>query len=299
MRMLNAKLIGLMERIILLMLMMVAITACSVMPESIQHQNTQQISLQAVQQNTSNFKGQTVRWGGVITQVINKENETWIELLALSLSDVGRPSSSRKSNQGRFIAKIEQFLDPEVYQEGESLTVVGVLDDKIDGKIGDYNYSFPVVVALGHHLWSKIIYRQYPPIAPGYWYYGFHPYWHFGYSYYGFGVRHFHGYYPYYPFFGHLARDARPFPLNRRPGYYNPGNYLNWPVDTSRFSQSWNQIRANHFRTSNRRQTSNFKPSNPYRTHAVTTRTIKPGRTNSARRSNISNAPKPRPTDKN
>jgi len=159
-----------------LLLASLMISACTNMPTSIQSDSTFQLSLQTVQQKSADFKGKTVRWGGVITQVINNADDTWVEVLSLDLNSHARPSGSRKNSQGRFIAKITQFIDPEIYQEGHSITVVGILADKIDGKIGEFNYSFPVVIVQGHHLWSKRTFRHYPYIQPGYWYYGFHPY---------------------------------------------------------------------------------------------------------------------------
>lgn len=212
----------------------VFIAACSIMPESIDRENIPQISVQAVQQNTANFKGQSVRWGGIITQVINNADDTWIEVLSTDLSSSGRPSSNRNNNQGRFIAKINQFLDPEVYLEGNKLTVIGVLADKIDGKIGEFNYSFPVIETQGHYLWANQVYRQYPYITPGYWYYGFNPYWNFGYGYYGYGVRFNHGYYPYYPMFGHLDRRYEPLQHYTREGIYRPTRGDAKPMDINR-----------------------------------------------------------------
>ena len=191
------------------------LSACATVPESIQYTGGSNLTVQAVQQNSVGNKGQTVRWGGIITQVINNEKDTWVELLALDLRDSGRPISNRENNQGRFIAKIGEFLDPAVYQVGHSFTVVGNLADKLDGTIGKFKYSFPVVDVKGHYLWPRNIYRHVPYIMPGYWYYGAHPMWNFGYSYYGFGVRRHFGYYPYFPLYGHLQQRVAPITIQR------------------------------------------------------------------------------------
>ena len=229
-----------------LILLPIFIAACSIMPESIERENLPQISVQAVQQNTDNYQGQTVRWGGIITQFINNADDTWIEVLSTELGSSGRPSSNRSNNQGRFIAKIDKFLDPEVYLEGNKLTIIGILAEKIDGKIGDFNYSFPVVVTQGHHLWPNRTYRQYPYITPGYWYYGFNPYWNFGYGYYGYGVIFNRGYYPYYPIFGHLQRHTQPLPANSMSGVFRPSRNIIWPTEINRYSMSRKVIANNN-----------------------------------------------------
>ena len=213
-----------------LLMLSVLVSACAHIPDSINSQSITEISVQAVQQNTGSYKGQTVRWGGVITQVINNADDTWIEVLALPLSSRGKPTTNRQKSQGRFIAKVSEFIDPEVYQEGYPFTVIGILTDKIDGKIGEFKYSFPVVEVQGYHLWSKNSYYHYPYITPGYWYYGYHPYWRFGYNYYGYGVRLHHGYYPYYPFYGHLSRNIQPLGSSYRTSVFAPSRDIRWPT---------------------------------------------------------------------
>jgi len=206
------------------------LSACASVPDTIQSGNVAELNPVMVRGHIDNYKGQTVRWGGVITQVINNEEGTWVEVLATELSQIGKPSTNRNNNFGGFIAKTDEFFDPEVYQEGYSFTVLGILTDSIDGKIGEYKYNFPVVTVQGSYLWRVRSYRTYPPIIPGYWYYGHHPYWHFGYGYYGYGVRFNRHYYPYYPIFGHLERDIAPIPQGRRAGTFKPDNKRFWPL---------------------------------------------------------------------
>lgn len=215
------------------------LSACAIVPDTIQSESVAEVNPSMARGHIDNYKGQTVRWGGVITQVINNADGTWIEVLAMNLSASGRPSGDRGQNFGRFIAKTDEFLDPEVYQDGYSFTVLGVLTEAIDGKVGEYDYNFPVVTVQGSYLWPVKSYRHhyYPPIIPGYWYYGHHPYWRFGYGYYGFGVRYHHHYYPYYPVYGHLARDLDPLPRNRRSGTVHSDDKRFWPIKTSEYLQ--------------------------------------------------------------
>ncbi len=225
-----AKLIG---RALILLSPVLFISACANIPDQIQSESVATLNTQSVRGQIEQYKGQTVRWGGVITQVINNADNTWIELLALNLNSSGRPSSNRENNYGRFIAKLDQFMDPEVYQEGNSFTVIGILTDEIGGKIGEHNYKFPVVSVQGSHLWPKRSIRYYPPIIPGYWYYGYHPYWRFGLSYYGFGVRKLHNYYPYYPLYGHLDRTLKSLPRHYRSDKFTPQKHTFWKRKSS------------------------------------------------------------------
>jgi len=230
------------SRLLALLSLPLILSACAIVPDTIQSENVTNVNPVMVRGHIANYKGQTVRWGGVITQVINNTDGTWIEVLAMDLSSSGRPSGEREQNFGRFIAKTDEFLDPEVYQEGYSFTVLGILTEAIDGKVGEYNYNFPVVTIQGSYLWPVRSYRYnyYPPIIPGYWYYGHHPYWRFGYGYYGFGVRFHHHYYPYYPIYGHLDRNLDPLPQNRRSGTVHSDDKRFWPMKANEYNRHRN-----------------------------------------------------------
>jgi len=225
----NNKGILFINRVITLLFVPLFLSACAIVPDQIRSDNVTEINAQDVRGKMEQYKGKTVRWGGVITQIINNADNTWIELLALNLNDSGRPSSNRENNYGRFIAKIDRFMDPEVYQEGYSFTVIGIVTEEIEGKIGEHDYKFPVVSVQGSYMWQKRTHRYYPPIIPGYWYYGYHPYWRFGYSYYGYGVRFMDNYYPYYPIYGHLERNHKPLSRKSRPGHFQPDQKKFWP----------------------------------------------------------------------
>lgn len=123
------------------------------------------------------FKGVEVRWGGEITYVENKAEDTWIEVVSRPLSKSGRPNEDGPSG-GRFVARFKGFADPVVYQVGQQLTVLGTIEGKSRRAIGDFEYAFPVVSVTGSHLWppEPEVDRDYPP----WWYYDpwpFYPPW--------------------------------------------------------------------------------------------------------------------------
>ena len=155
-----------------------------------------------VKQNVAAFQNQQVRWGGKIISVENKENSTWIEVLASSLNSYGKPRS-RTDYEGRFIARVDGFLDPEQYNKDRKLTIFGTIETEFVKRIDDYLYSYPLVDAKAYYLWPEYRYRsaQYRyPYYHGYYYpYYRYPFgFQYRYSYFGFYNRFHHFGYRYY-----------------------------------------------------------------------------------------------------
>jgi len=107
----------------------------------------------AVKDKPDAYKHQQVTWGGVILTTEAKENATEITILSKRLETSTRPIESDQS-LGRFIARIPGFLDPAVYTEGRELSVNGVITGTEIRKVGDYDYTHPVVNVTSHHLWA-------------------------------------------------------------------------------------------------------------------------------------------------
>jgi len=157
-----------------------------------------------VKQNVEAFQNQQVRWGGKIISVENKEDSTWIEILANPLNSYGQPGSNT-DYEGRFIARVDGFLDPEHYRKDRKLTIFGTIETEFVKRIDDHPYSYPLVSAKVYYLWPEYrfvryqyydpYYRYYDPYYPGYYYPGYYyPYFrdHFGFRHRHFGL---HRYY--------------------------------------------------------------------------------------------------------
>ncbi len=115
--------------------------------------------------------------------VENKEDSTWIEILASPLNRYGRPGSYT-DYEGRFIARVDGFLDPEHYSKDRNLTIFGTIDTEFVKRIDDHPYSYPLVSAKEHYLWPEYrTVRYHYPYYHGYYY----PYYR-----YHFGFRHHH-----------------------------------------------------------------------------------------------------------
>lgn len=112
-------------------------------------------TLTAVRAGSAGVDRRTVRWGGTVAGVRNRESETELELVERPLSAQGRPNP-HSASQGRFLVRVPGFLDPAVYSEGRAVTVRGVLVGEERRRIGDYQYHYPVIVAKHHYLWDPL-----------------------------------------------------------------------------------------------------------------------------------------------
>lgn len=222
------------------------LTACASVPMAIQGEYFEsQLIPSTVSAEPEAHIGKPVRWGGIIVEVVNNEQETWVEILALPLSDNAKPYGDRTGSLGRFIAKTTDFLDPEVYQKGLKLTVTGSVTETIKGKVGQRDYVYATVEARSHYLWPRVnsYRRQY--ITPGYWFYGFHPYWRFGYPYFGYGVWSYNDHYrPYFPVYGYLSRATTRPHHQYRSGDFAYAAMLEW----DRRQQEWALRNTNYQR---------------------------------------------------
>lgn len=141
-----------------LLLLVLGFTGCATVPEPLRNAPEQSPSIDAVRADPQAHRGERVRWGGTIAGVENRAERTLIEVVGRPLNPGGRPDKDG-TTPGRFLARVEGFLDPAVYKEGRLLTVVGRLDDATVRPVGDYPYRYPVVATDGYYLW--------PPVAPG------------------------------------------------------------------------------------------------------------------------------------
>lgn len=138
------------------------ITGCaSNVPELIRAAPAGDLRVEEVQQQQSaDFAGSQVRWGGSIISVRNEADQTLIEILSRELSKDGKPNEESKS-RGRFIARIAGFLEPEEYPKDRLLTVTGEVRKVVEQPVGSYPYPYPVVDVKAYHLWPET--KEYPP----------------------------------------------------------------------------------------------------------------------------------------
>lgn len=95
-----------------------------------------------------------VRWGGTIVQVQNKADITVIEIVSRPLMASGRPKHN-DATDGRFIAEIKGFIDPEIVLPGRDISAIGKISRVEKGLVGEAVYDYPVMDVFEHRFWSK------------------------------------------------------------------------------------------------------------------------------------------------
>lgn len=155
------------------------LTACSShIPPEISQPIEGQPSIEMARLKATDYVEKPVRWGGTILHTENKQNTSWITVVAFPLNDYGRPSQSGES-LGRFIAIVDEFLEPLVYNTDREVTVSGTLLRTESRKVGDFTYNYPVVKVDHYFLWPPVetYERDYPPFwwyDPWYYPYPYH-----------------------------------------------------------------------------------------------------------------------------
>ena len=160
------------------------------------------VTINTVKSNIYQYKGTDIRWGGLIAAVNNNQSDTWIEVVGRDLGSYGQPVDlDNPAAQGRFIARIDGFLDPAIYKVNRGITVYGQVEDSVSRTIDKHPYTYPLVKAKSYYLWSNDqLYPQayYYPYDPYGFYYPYGPYRYFypyryGYYPYYFGIHHYYG----------------------------------------------------------------------------------------------------------
>jgi outer membrane lipoprotein len=107
--------------------------------------------------------GRNVLWGGVILSTVNLEDSTQIEVLAYPLDTDARPRTDH-APQGRFILERAGQLDPADYAAGRLITVAGTVTGIVAGRVGEADYTYPVIHARQLTQWPVV--RMSPGVRP-------------------------------------------------------------------------------------------------------------------------------------
>jgi outer membrane lipoprotein len=161
---------------VLLAALATTLGACATVPAPLQGQFAPVTPREAVSGNQVQVAN--VRWGGEIINVDPRAGETCFEILAHDLDSVARPIT-RDASAGRFLACRSGFYDPEEFDRGRDITIVGHLDGSEKGKIGEFDYTYPRVAADAVYLWPERPTYAYPPYPYDPWgpWWGGGPYW--------------------------------------------------------------------------------------------------------------------------
>jgi outer membrane lipoprotein len=171
-------------------------SACVGRPAAVKNVPVSKLSYTQASSDPNSYKGTPVRWGGVIIDVENEENETLVQVLSYPLDYTGRPQSTKQS-EGRFVVKSAEFLDPAVYKKDREITVAGELEGDIERQIGKKTVRLPLLSSTAIYMWPTYLANPYPygygyggyggyggwggpwgsPYYGGYWGGFYRPYW--------------------------------------------------------------------------------------------------------------------------
>jgi outer membrane lipoprotein len=188
-----------------LLIVCLALTACSNVPPMIENPPLTDITYQQVLANIDNYKNAPVRWGGTIIEVENEPTFSAIQILLYPLGSYGYPNTDQP-NQGRFVVKSAEFLDPAVYTKNTAITVAGTVVGDTERTIGKKIMRLPLLAVKQIYLWQERDHYS----NGGYGGYGGYG----GFGGFGYGGS---GFYPYGGYYGY-----RPW-----GGYYQP--FYNYP----------------------------------------------------------------------
>ncbi len=131
-----------------------------------QHETYEKISFSEILRSPERYRGRVVRLGGVILDVVNKEEGGILEVLEQPLNWRGRPKLGDQSG-GRFIVALGEFLDEEIYRSKRPVTVIGEIVGTKEAPIGETTYSYPLLSGREIRLWEEEAYWDRPRIHFG------------------------------------------------------------------------------------------------------------------------------------
>lgn len=152
------------------------LSGCVSIPQTIQGNKGQLVSATYpdISQNIARYKGQQVRVGGKVLNVVNSKQGTLFEMAVLPLDSGARPEP-QAAFQGRVLVKSAKFIDPLTLKD-RLVTVLGRVDGETLGKVGEADYAFLTLNLQGYQVWH--IQDDIVPVNyPAYGAFGPSPYW--------------------------------------------------------------------------------------------------------------------------
>jgi len=141
-------------------------TGCApVISKQLREQVAKGLTLSIVLKNPDANKGKIILWSGVIISSVNLKEGTMIKVLQKPADMQGRPKDVDDSG-GRFLVLYPGYLDVAIYKQGRKVTVAGEIQGKRIQRLGEIEYTYPLISAKEIHLWPVEIedrtYYNYP-----------------------------------------------------------------------------------------------------------------------------------------
>ncbi|MCK3658862.1 hypothetical protein A4G18_09130 [Pasteurellaceae bacterium Pebbles2] len=138
------------------------LSGCVNPPQGLERDEFTIQSLQKIEEDHYACQCKTVRLAGKVLNATALKNQTRIEVISLPVSYYSAKPVLDSSTDGRFIAYLNGFVDPESLKE-QYITVKGTLTGKEQGKIDQADYQYPVVNAQNFKQWRLTQEYYYDP----------------------------------------------------------------------------------------------------------------------------------------
>jgi outer membrane lipoprotein len=112
------------------------------------------ITPQQAAARADSLAGSRVLWGGVIIASTNLKDASQLEILAYPLTSNQHPDIDQPP-LGRFLARKDGYLETADYSQGRLITLSGTLHNTREGRIGESEYTYPLVQMDQSHLWPR------------------------------------------------------------------------------------------------------------------------------------------------
>lgn len=122
-------------------------------PEELLRTVDRSLSLERLRSDPGRYRGTVVMFGGMIVDVKNTGEGTFIEVLQQPLDRRGRPERTDQT-EGRFLARSGEYLDSAVYLAGRDITIVGEVSGERTLRLGEIDYRYPVITIRDLRLWE-------------------------------------------------------------------------------------------------------------------------------------------------
>jgi outer membrane lipoprotein len=141
-------------RSVYLIAVILATGCASPFPKDLMEKVDARVGFRELQSNPDKHMGATVMLAGVIADVKNAQEGTYLEVVQKPHERRGRPEQT-DSTEGRFIVYFQDYLDKAVYRSGRDITVIGEARGIRVQPLGEVEYRYPYLVGTRLHLWER------------------------------------------------------------------------------------------------------------------------------------------------
>ncbi len=135
----------------------VTMAGCATYGQKFKQTEKQPVSLEMVRKDSAANIARNVIWGGRVVSVINKQDNTRLEIIAYPLNYAQKPVA--KASPGRFIAFKQGYLESLDYVD-QLVTIQGKIEGMenniSNSHVDDQDYQFPVVEIKKIRIWPVV-----------------------------------------------------------------------------------------------------------------------------------------------